>query len=113
MFNYIMPYFLQVHADLQKMLIKPGAARPKVQGVRVWPRAIPQFNVGHLDALDVANKSLESSGWGAVKLGGNYVSGVALGKCVEFAVEYAGNISDYVTSVKSTEGAKKEEDVAV
>lgn len=95
------------------MIIKPGAPRPKVQGVRVWPRAIPQFNVGHLDALDVANKSLEASGWGAAKLGGNYVSGVALGKCVEFAVEYAKDISDYVRSAESSKEAKKEEDVAV
>lgn len=43
----------QVDKDLRKMLIKPDAPKPQMVGVRVWPRAIPQFNVGHLDTLDV------------------------------------------------------------
>jgi len=52
--------------------------------VRVWPRAIPQFNVGHLDTLAEARKELDAAGLDGVLLGGNYVSGVALGKVVEF-----------------------------
>jgi len=43
----------QVDKDLRTMLLKPDAPEPKVVGFRVWPRAIPQFNVGHLDVLQV------------------------------------------------------------
>lgn len=92
---------MQVHIDLQKMVVKPGSARPKVCGVRVWPRAIPQFNVGHMDLLETAKNSLQSSGWGSVKLGGNYATGVALGKCVEFAVEFANELASYVDSLET------------
>ena len=43
----------QVDADLRIMLLKPDAPPPRMCGIRVWPRAIPQFNVGHLDILYV------------------------------------------------------------
>lgn len=44
---------LQVDKDLRTMLVKPDAPEPEVVGFRVWPRAIPQFNVGHLSVLEV------------------------------------------------------------
>ena len=66
---------IQVDKDLRVMLIKSDAPAPRVVGVRVWPRAIPQFNVGHLDQLDKAKASLSKAGWDNFVLGGNYVSG--------------------------------------
>lgn len=59
------------------MLIKPDAPKPKVVGVRVWPRAIPQFNLGHLEQLDKAKSALARAGWDNFLLSGNYVSGGA------------------------------------
>ena len=35
------------------MLIKDDAPPAKKIGVRVWPKAIPQFNVGHLEVVQV------------------------------------------------------------
>ena len=60
------------------MLLKPDAPPPNVVGIRVWPRAIPQFNIGHLDQLDKAKGALGALGWDGVFLGGNYVSGAGI-----------------------------------
>lgn len=46
----------QVDKDLRTMLLKPDAPQPRVVGVRVWPRAIPQFNIGHGETLDKAKQ---------------------------------------------------------
>lgn len=92
----------QVDKDLRKMLVREDAPAPKKVGVRIWPRAIPQFNVGHVEAVEGAQKGLEDAGWGGVVLGGNYVCGVALGKCLEFGYEYAKKVADASAAVKST-----------
>lgn len=86
-----------VDRDLRKMLINPNAKDPLVLGVRVWPQAIPQFLVGHLDILDAAKNALSNSGFQGLFLGGNYVSGVALGRCVEGAYEVASNVNDFLS----------------
>eukprot|EP00887_Chlorella_sp_A99_P001230 scaffold14.g1230.t1 len=83
-----------VDKDLRKMLLKPDAPPPKKVAVRVWPKAIPQFNVGHLDVVQGAQQDLAAAGWDGVLLGGNYTAGVALGKCVEHGFEYAQQIAD-------------------
>ena len=44
---------LQVDKDLKEMLVSPDAPPPKVVGLRIWPKAIPQFNVGHAGIIEV------------------------------------------------------------
>ncbi|XP_059311736.1 protoporphyrinogen oxidase, chloroplastic [Lycium ferocissimum] len=86
-----------VDRDLRKMLIKPKAQDPFVTGVRVWPQAIPQFLVGHLDTLGTAKAALSDNGLDGLFLGGNYVSGVALGRCVEGAYEIASDVTGFLS----------------
>ncbi|KAK4486710.1 hypothetical protein RD792_006770 [Penstemon davidsonii] len=86
-----------VDRDLRKMLIKSNAKDPLALGVRVWPQAIPQFMIGHLDVLDSAKTALSNGGFEGLFLGGNYVSGVALGRCVEGAYEVAAEVTDHLS----------------
>lgn len=79
------------------MLINPDAQDPSVIGVRVWPQAIPQFMIGHLDHLEAAKTALGRGGFDGLFLGGNYVAGVALGRCVEGAYDSASEVSDFLT----------------
>ena len=46
---------VQVDKDLRVMLVKPDAPPPKTVDVTVWPRAIPQFNLHHLDQVQVGS----------------------------------------------------------
>ncbi|KAL9385178.1 hypothetical protein Peur_022188 [Populus x canadensis] len=86
-----------VDRDLRKILINPNATDPLVLGVRVWPQAIPQFLIGHFDILDAARDALKEKGLQGLFLGGNYVSGVALGRCVEGAYEVAYEVTDFLS----------------
>lgn len=45
---------MQVDKDLRVMLVKPDAPPPKTVDVTVWPKAIPQFNLHHLDEVQVS-----------------------------------------------------------
>ena len=82
------------HEDSLKTLLKPGAAMPKVLGVRKWQQAIPQFNVGHQKKLDQVARGLKEGGCDNILLGGNYTGGVALGRCVEFGQEKAAEVAE-------------------
>lgn len=89
----------QVHADALKTILKPGTPLPKVVAVKVWEKAIPQFNLGHLDVLAEAENALKMDNCGekdGLFLGGNYTAGVALGRCVEFGIDQADEVLDYL-----------------
>lgn len=84
-----------VDQDLRNVLLNRNAKDPLVLGVKVWPQAIPQFLVGHFDVLDAAKAALSDSQ--GLFLGGNYVTGVALGRCVEGAYDVAAEVANFVS----------------
>lgn len=90
-----------VDKDIRTMLIREDAPPPVLHGLRIWPRAIPQFTVGHLDSLEKAKNGVKEAGLEGLFLGGNYVAGVALGRCVEGGYESAAEVAKYVTKISS------------
>lgn len=74
-----------VHREIAPLLsIKSG---PIFCNVTVWPRALPQYNLGHSDRLESIQKSLASLP--GLFLTGNYFRGPAIGACVEQALVIA------------------------
>ena len=95
----------QVHADVSKVLLKPDPPLPKVLGCRVWPRAIPQYNKGHLEIIAALEAACKQESNGGLFLGGNYRTGVAFGDCVAYGADVASSVETYLSSTTSQEGA--------
>jgi len=84
----------EVDKGLRQTLLQPDAPQPKVLGVKLWPTAIPQYELGHNDLM----KELEAA---EMKLPGlwvcgNYRSGVAFPDCVNFGYDQAGVVEEYL-----------------
>jgi oxygen-dependent protoporphyrinogen oxidase len=88
----------QVDADMRRILLRADAPSPRVLGVRLWPRAIPQYTRGHLRRLSECNRGLER--FPGLYVGGNYVSGVSFGDCVQWAYD---NIPRVLSSLQKME----------
>ena len=80
-------------ADLVHREISPLLAikcNPVFSNVTVWPRALPQCNLGHGERLASLSESL--SHFPGVFLAGNYLRGPAVGSCVEQALSVAEDV---------------------
>jgi oxygen-dependent protoporphyrinogen oxidase len=63
---------------------------PVIRTIRRWPRAIPQYEVGHGRFLDLA-REIETALPG-LRIGGNFLHGVSVPDCVRNATELAGTM---------------------
>ena len=52
-----------------------------------------------------AKAELRASGLGGVQLGGNYVAGVALGKCIEYGYEFAAQVLAELDAQRAQQGS--------
>jgi len=86
------------HRDTVETMLHASEAQnlPNALGVRVWDRAIPQLDIGHGKRLQAAKDGLASAGVKGMYLAGNFVGGVALGRCVEFGIEIAADVVDFI-----------------
>ncbi|KAE8697234.1 Protoporphyrinogen oxidase [Hibiscus syriacus] len=74
-----------------------GATNPGILS-KTEGELVEAFSVGHLDLLDTAKTALRDSGFHGLFLGGNYVSGVALGRCVEGAYKAAAEVEEFLSN---------------
>jgi protoporphyrinogen/coproporphyrinogen III oxidase len=82
-----------VHRDIAPLLSIKHA--PVFCNVTIWPRAIPQYNLGHRDRLASVGENLARLP--GLFLAGNYLRGPAIGSCVEQALAIAEEISRKVS----------------
>jgi protoporphyrinogen/coproporphyrinogen III oxidase len=74
-----------VHREISPLLsIKSSHV---FSNVTIWPRALPQYNLGHCDRLAEVAKA--SSRFPGLWLTGNYLRGPAIGSCVDKALAVA------------------------
>jgi len=79
-----------VHREISPIL--SISAEPVFSNVTVWPRAIPQYNLGHSDRLAAVGKLLRK--YPGIWLAGNYLRGPAVGSCVEQALSVADEVRE-------------------
>jgi oxygen-dependent protoporphyrinogen oxidase len=64
---------------------------PTLSNVTIWPRALPQYTLGHADRLASVTSLLKSNP--GIWLTGNYLRGPAIGSCVEHALATAEEVA--------------------
>jgi oxygen-dependent protoporphyrinogen oxidase len=74
-----------VHSEIAPLLAIKSA--PTFCNVTSWPRALPQYTLGHADRLASITKNLAR--FPGLFLTGNYLRGPAIGACVEQALAIA------------------------
>ena len=86
----------EVDKGCREVLLKADAPPPKVLGAKLWPTAIPQYELGHqklMEDLERAESELPGL-W----VCGNYRSGVAFPDCVTFGFEQSKRVVDFLKS---------------
>ena len=104
----------EVDKGCRQVLLKANAPPPKVLGLKLWPTAIPQYELGHLplmEQLEAAERRTPGL-W----VCGNYRTGVAFPDCVTFGYEHAKVVQQYLSEnpapSASAAQAKADETVA-
>ena len=84
-----------VHQDLKKTILRPDTkAEPKAIAVHVWDKAIPQYEIGHLERLAIVEAELQKSQ--GLYVSANFIGGVALGDCIKRSLQEANKIDAFL-----------------
>eukprot|EP00930_Biecheleria_cincta_P016127 TRINITY_DN13228_c0_g1_i1.p1 TRINITY_DN13228_c0_g1~~TRINITY_DN13228_c0_g1_i1.p1 ORF type:complete len:619 (+),score=111.35 TRINITY_DN13228_c0_g1_i1:61-1917(+) len=84
----------EVDKGCRQVLLKADAPAPRVLGVKLWTKAIPQYELGHLDIITQLEQA-EAKVPG-LWVCGNYRSGVAFPDCATFGYEQAQVVQDFL-----------------
>ena len=84
----------EVDKGCRQVLLKPDAPPPKVLGAKVWPTAIPQYELGHLELIEELQRA--ESKLPGLWVCGNYKSGVAFPDCVTFGYDHSKLVVDFL-----------------
>jgi oxygen-dependent protoporphyrinogen oxidase len=77
------------HNDLKQVLGVTG--EPRRAPITRWPRAIPQYVIGHAERVTKIEAALKKQR--GLHLAGNYLRGVSLGDCIRQAMQLADEVS--------------------
>ena len=83
-----------VHSEISPVLSVKG--EPVFSNVTIWPRALPQYNLGHSYRLAAVAKS--RSRFPGLHLTGNYLQGPAIGSCVDQALATAEEVRTHLVA---------------
>jgi len=84
----------EVDKGCRQVLLKEDAPKPKVLGAKLWPTAIPQYEIGHLELMEELER--EEKNTPGLWICGNYRSGVAFPDCVTFGYDHAKVVKDFL-----------------
>jgi oxygen-dependent protoporphyrinogen oxidase len=84
----------QAEHEVANVLGISGA--PVTRVLRRWPRALPQYNLGHAEV--VTGLRAELSKLPGLFLAGNYLSGASIGYCTEHAAKTVAAVESYLKS---------------
>ena len=96
----------EVDKGCREVLLKKDAPAPRVVGVKLWPTAIPQYELGHLEIIEELRKAEENTP--GLWIGGNYRNGVAFPDCVTYGYEFAKTVKTFLDENKSSAAASTE-----
>lgn len=96
----------EVDKGCRQVLLNEDAPAPKVLGLKLWPTAIPQYELGHLDLL----KELEDaeSKLPGLWVCGNYRTGVAFPDCVTYGYEHAKVVKRFLDGDRDDDATLKQ-----
>jgi len=77
-----------VHREISPLLSLKS--EPAFSNVTIWPRALPQYHLGHAERLAAIAKLLQR--FPGLWLAGNYLRGPSVGSCVEQALAVADDV---------------------
>ncbi len=84
----------EVDKGCRQVLLNADAPPPKLLGLKLWPSAIPQYELRHSEIIEQLERA-EADAPG-LWVTGNYRTGVAFPDCVTFGYEHAKTVRKFL-----------------